>query len=296
MFDKLAEELKQARLKNNLSIQQLSIKTKIDVRFLEAMETGDFSYLPEIYVKAFTKQYARAVDLDEDAIIKKYEASKKGLPYEDAEEVKDEETHEIEKKENLKAEKVVSKRETRDPQAPVPPYIYNAVKAPSASKDDSSLNDKKKIVLGSVIVGLVIIAAAVYFLFLRSSPEIIVPERPIEEVIKENKQRFVEKPGPDSLINNPAVSDSLMLVIKSRDTSWVKIILDDNNIDEFILFPGSQKIIAAENNYKITFGNSGGIELNLNNKPLNFSGKRNVIKYALINKNGLIYLNSPPSL
>ena len=53
------------------------------MKFLEAMENGDFSFLPELYVKAFTKQYAKAVNLDEDVIIKKYEASKKGIPYEE---------------------------------------------------------------------------------------------------------------------------------------------------------------------------------------------------------------------
>ena len=43
-------------------------------------------------------------------------------------------------------------------------------------------------------------------------------------------------------------------------------------------FPNSQKNIVAGNNYKITIGNSGGIELNLNNKPLNFEGKKGKVK------------------
>jgi cytoskeletal protein RodZ len=295
MFETLAEELRNAREKNNLSLQQLSTRTKIDVKFLEAMETGDFAYLPEIYVKAFTKQYARAVGLDEEIIIKKYEAFKKGLPYEDKI-PKAEDKKEIKPvKENIKEEKPKTQEQSK-PESALPPYIYNAVKSPTPASDDSTGYDRKKILFGSVIVGLVVISAIIYFLFLRQSPEIIVPEKPIEDVIKENKQRFIEKNKPDSLINSTVLSDSLNLTIQAKDTSWVKIILDDKKVDEFIIFPGSKKNISAENNYKITFGNSGGIKLNLNNKPLNFTGKKNEIKYALIDKNGLKYLENPPSL
>jgi hypothetical protein len=295
MFDQLAEELKQARIKNNISIQQLSSKTKIDVRFIEAMETGDFAYLPEIYVKAFTKQYAKAVGLDENVMIKKYEASKKGLHYE-------EEIPKTEEKPGSKEEKPIKKEEPPPiPEPPktesaVPPYIYNAVKSPSTAKDDPSGNDGKRIILTVVMIGIIVLGAIVYFFFLRSTSEIIVPEKPIEQVIKENKQRFVEKQAVDSTIIKAVPSDSLSLIIQSKDTSWIKIILDDKKIDEFILFPGSRKIISADSTYKITFGNSGGIVLLFNNKPLNFTGKKNVIKYVKIDKNGLTYLNNPPTL
>ncbi|HSD64233.1 MAG TPA: helix-turn-helix transcriptional regulator, partial [Ignavibacteriaceae bacterium] len=88
MFDKLAEELKAARIKNNFTLKQLSSRTRIDIKFLEAIEEGNFSFLPEIYVKAFIKEYAVVVGIDGDIILKKYEAAKDGLPYEDMPEEK----------------------------------------------------------------------------------------------------------------------------------------------------------------------------------------------------------------
>ena len=285
MFEKLAEELKQARINCNLSIQQLSNLTRIDLKFLEAMENGDFSYLPELYVKAFTKQYAKAVNLDENIIIKKYEALKQGIPYE--EELQKEET---------KRPIELAKEEKKEPKyEPASTHVYNAVRSPITNPSDLP-NSKRRVVLTGILVAAIAAFAIIYFFFLRQSHEIIVPEKPIEEVIKENKQRYIANEKTDSLANKSISSDSLNLTIMSKDTSWIKIIVDDKKVDDFILFPHSQKNIVAGNNFKITIGNSGGIELNLNNKSLNFEGKKGQVKYISISKGGLKYLSNPPVL
>ena len=57
MFDKLSEELKAARIRSGLSLQLLAAKTRIDLKFLENIEDGNFSFLPELYVKAFLKEH-----------------------------------------------------------------------------------------------------------------------------------------------------------------------------------------------------------------------------------------------
>ena len=81
MFDKLSEELKAARIRAGLTLQQLANKTRIDIKFLEYIEDGNFSFLPELYVKAFLKEYVKFVGLDEKIIFKKYEAYKQGKEY-----------------------------------------------------------------------------------------------------------------------------------------------------------------------------------------------------------------------
>ncbi len=78
MLDKFAEELRQAREENEITLQQMAAKTRIDIKFLEAIDNGNFSFLPTIYVRAFIKQYAKTVGLDEEETIKNYEAAKQG--------------------------------------------------------------------------------------------------------------------------------------------------------------------------------------------------------------------------
>ncbi|GAP02808.1 putative transcriptional regulator [Fructobacillus pseudoficulneus] len=63
----LSQQLKEARLGKGYSIEQLSELTKIQPRFLEAIEDGDLDVLPgKFYARAFAKQYAEAVGLNPD--------------------------------------------------------------------------------------------------------------------------------------------------------------------------------------------------------------------------------------
>ena len=48
MLDKYAEELREAREKKGITLQQMAAKTRIDIKFLEAIDNGNFSFLPEL--------------------------------------------------------------------------------------------------------------------------------------------------------------------------------------------------------------------------------------------------------
>ena len=69
MLDKFADELRQQRENSGLTLQQMATKTRIDLKFLEAIDQGNFSFLPDLYVKAFVKQYSQTIGLDENLII-----------------------------------------------------------------------------------------------------------------------------------------------------------------------------------------------------------------------------------
>lgn len=62
--------LKQARMGANLTLQDISDRTRISMRFLAAIENDDFSALPgRVYIFGFTKAFARAVGLDEKSLL-----------------------------------------------------------------------------------------------------------------------------------------------------------------------------------------------------------------------------------
>ena len=61
------------RRNRGITLQQISENTKISVRCLEAIETGDFKKLPGgIYTTSYIRQYARAIDYDEDTLLEYY--------------------------------------------------------------------------------------------------------------------------------------------------------------------------------------------------------------------------------
>jgi transcriptional regulator with XRE-family HTH domain len=78
MLEDFADELKNARLKKGISLEEMAARTRIDIKFLEAIDNGNFGFLPELYVKAFIKDYAKVIDLDEEEVIRKYIDAKVG--------------------------------------------------------------------------------------------------------------------------------------------------------------------------------------------------------------------------
>jgi len=63
------------RRNRGISLEQIANSTKIGVRALEAIERGEFQKLPGgIYSTSYIRQYARAIDYDESAILAVYHA------------------------------------------------------------------------------------------------------------------------------------------------------------------------------------------------------------------------------
>jgi hypothetical protein len=279
MLDKFSEELKEARINSGISLQQMSTRTRIDIKFLEAIDNGDFMFLPEPYVKAFLKDYAKMVGLDENITIQKFEAAKKGKLIEEIPQPQED----VEQK---PAEEKTGEPVKPEIQSPVQMYDATPSETSAGSSPDAT---RRNIILGSIIGGSIIILGLVYLLFFRNGTEIVVAEKPIEEVIENNQQRYEE----DTPVNRQAIpSDSISLTILSVDTTWIRILLDDDKSEEFILFPNSQKVLKTKNNYKLTIGNPHGIRFQLNNKPLNFTWDKGTVAYIQIDSSGLQYLRA----
>jgi cytoskeletal protein RodZ len=66
----IGARLKKAREGANFSLQDISDRTRISLRFLAAIENDDFAALPgRVYVIGFTKAFAGAVGLDEESLL-----------------------------------------------------------------------------------------------------------------------------------------------------------------------------------------------------------------------------------
>ncbi|TCL61542.1 cytoskeletal protein RodZ [Hydrogenispora ethanolica] len=69
----LGDYLRQAREKKNISLRDIQESTKIRLRYLEGIEQGDLEMIPgEVYRKGFLANYANAVGLDAEAVLRKY--------------------------------------------------------------------------------------------------------------------------------------------------------------------------------------------------------------------------------
>jgi cytoskeletal protein RodZ len=67
------ENLTEIRKSRGISLGQIADSTRISMRYLRAIEAGDFRKLPGgVYNTSYLRQYARAISYDEDDLVHSY--------------------------------------------------------------------------------------------------------------------------------------------------------------------------------------------------------------------------------
>ncbi|MGD8777956.1 MAG: helix-turn-helix domain-containing protein [Ignavibacteria bacterium] len=269
---KFANELKAAREKEGLTLLEVHDKTRIDRKILTAIEEGNFEILPEVYIRAFIKEYGASVGLDPKMVIKNYDLAKSG-------EIKD--LNAIEEDSDVKEEQKEVKKE------------FDSETYTATTKSDPGFQLSKNAVIGISTVGLVVIVLIVYFVFIQKSEPVFITENPIEEAIEENQNqsRFETKNKEPVAVTGV---DSLNLTVSAKDTSWVRVLIDNSKSEEFILYPGRRKELKGTDSFNILLGNAGGVELFLNGNNLNYQGRVGRVRNVVVDKNGLRQLTPQP--
>lgn len=274
MLASLGQELKTAREKSGLSIDQLSVKIKIDKKFAQEMEQGNFDFLPELYVKAFLREFASIVGLDVEEIMKKYLAGKQGKTLE-----------ELQKEELADDQKKQSKQEDKQKKKII-------IEESDYGQPTEELNQKGFFSGGRttilIIAVLIIVAGGVYFGFFHKGDNQIVTETPIEEVINENKQRFETGTESETPSTYQGFTDSLTLSFTATDTVWMLVISDSKDTSDFTYYPKNSGVFKAMQKFEVVLGNARYIDMKLNGSPLQVSLQNPIRKRIVVDKNGIV--------
>ncbi len=84
-MDNFSEQLKKQREEKKIRLSDVAVQTRISMKFLEAIEAGNFEILPETYIRAFIRDYAKAIGLDPDDTIKRFDLYIEAVAAENAE-------------------------------------------------------------------------------------------------------------------------------------------------------------------------------------------------------------------
>ncbi len=75
-MDELGQILQQARENKGLTLKEVQEGTRINAKYLQALEDGNYSALPTpVHVRGFLRNYARFLDLDPNPLLERYQFS-----------------------------------------------------------------------------------------------------------------------------------------------------------------------------------------------------------------------------
>ena len=270
---KFAEELKTERESKNITPQQIANKTKIDVKFIRAIEDARFDILPDLYVRAFIKEYASIIDLNPEEVINKFAIAKHG---------KTEEKQVVEEKTVVHANKVEE-----------PVLQETEVEANTAGiKKKSNLS----FVFGIGVATVVLIL--IYFLFIKEQVPEIISEQTNGKSFEEDQPAFEIDTTKNitHVEENIIPNDSLQLSVNTFQRVWVKVLSDNKIRQEGMVDANSKLTYNAFKEFRIVVGNAGNVSIEFNGKQLKDIGKAGEIRNLIINADTVrAYTLTPPT-
>jgi len=303
ILEKFSEELKSAREKKKIKLEQIFNKTRIDIKYLEAIETGNFSIMPDVYIRAFLKEYAEYIDLNPNEILEKYKLAQSGKLYSE----KDNETQ--------VSQEPIKQEEDK------PKFISEDLEEKSNENIKSQSVNSLYYIFASIV--MLIFIYFIYDSFLSDKSVNNVKEKPFAEVLKaqdeneplvknsdaKNRNKIDVNKIKSKKIENikrtqPVTSQketalvkeisqnkgNLDLTIIGEGKSWMRVVIDGDKNHEFIIDEGIKKKLFANNKFYIHIGNSAGVKLLLNGKELYFKKAEGRVKKFNITKDGIKYI------
>ncbi|WP_407392132.1 RodZ domain-containing protein [Carnobacterium jeotgali] len=269
-LNEIGEKLKEARKAKGYTLDDLQQMTKIQKRYLIAIEEGNYDVMPgKFYARAFIKQYADTVGLNGDQLLEEYTDA---VPH----------THDEEYVEK------VSTDQTR-----------------SGKNTENVFLTKVQDYLPTILIGLLAVAivAAIYFAVIKTnnqgnedmitkeSEQIAVSSAGSiseEESVKESSESALseeskEAQGIEMLSSNGSTTTysvtgtsegSTLILTASGGDSWVSVEGDGTTIDAQLITDGSNletEIPDGTSSLVVIIGNAPATKVNFNGKDVPYA-------------------------
>lgn len=252
-MNSFSEELRKTRESLNITLADISRKTRINIKYLEALERGTFDILPQTYIRAFIKSYSEAVGLHANEMLKKYDIS------------------------------VVRKfDETSTNQFHADSITDSSFQSGATSVSEKDLIEQtktRKIIFTAVLTVFGILVLLYLFNYISfNTPTANVVETPFQDVVQEQEKNNPAPQKADTLTTvkaKAALPDSLVLRAMATDSTWITIIRDNRAPRRGYVLNGSRRVWKAKDSFKINISNAGAIKFSLNGIDLGTLGKNN---------------------
>lgn len=230
----VGEKLKKAREKKHFSLEQVSQKTRIHPKILEAIEEDRaHHYLNKVYIKGFLKSYAQLVGLSEEEALQDYplETVKNPLPT------------------------VPSTFESAswEEETGVSPWVG------------------RSLLLIFVLGVLFLFGIGISKI---KEKKVALPTPPSASRTANHRaptlSRGVATPYPFRISPN----EPLKLKLRANDNTWITVSADEHLMYQGLLTKGKEEIWTAKQDFELSLSDGGAITFNLNKKTLGVPGEK----------------------
>jgi cytoskeleton protein RodZ len=248
-MERLSTRLRQERERLHLSVKECSEATKIREPFLQALEHGEFTVLPPVYITSFVRSYASFLGIPSadvsallDDIIESDEYGEQRLVKQPSRVAKETPAQQHQRIEQQKPPK--GSIDSDQPRQPQP------LETPEAPR-------RRRLILAIIVV--VVGVAAVWWLL--KEPDSTAPSDDAGELLS------------DPETNSIAPTDSLILTAVARDTVWLTVTSDGYASTQAVMMPGDEAQWSAMEKFTLSLGNAGGVTFSRNGQQLEPFGK-----------------------
>jgi cytoskeleton protein RodZ len=283
----VASDLKLEREKRKISLAQIAADTRISLRHLQSLEDGRFGDLPGgIYSRAFLKAYCESLNIDQQEILRRYEAEVLP-PFE----------------KSTKAKAPVSPPETSVKPSPI--VIWSLMLLISAT---GVFFSRKWI---AAVFSPYFSHAPVSSVRYETAPTI--PDAPVSPAPTPSTAEPVASPPQETAPSTsplPTASSrpvetavatatggsppstqvspsALRLELAVTEKCWVSVVSDGASVFRRLMEPGEMQSFGAAESFRLIVGNAGGLQLKVNGKLLKPLGKQGEVVKMLIDSNSL---------
>jgi cytoskeleton protein RodZ len=294
------ERLKQEREKRKITLEEISVSTKIGTRMLQALEEDKFNQLPGgIFNKGFVRAYSRFVGLDEEQAVADYLQASGDAPPPPTEIVAPEEG-EREPGENIRRMEAASdstsrplpwgwfaallllvalalslwshQRRERD-KAPAPVAPVSAQKPASTSQSGPKSSQDSGTQSSAAV-----------------SPGSSAQPAPLLVATSKSQASSGVAPAPKN--SEPAETapapGEFTVAVRAREESWVSISSDGRLRSSELMTAGTERSVRARTQVMVKMGNAGGVDLRFNGTKLDSKAEFGEVKTVTFGPAGVV--------
>lgn len=260
----IGEQLRHARLAQNLDLSQIAEETKIGKYYLEAIEANQIERLPGLFFyKAFVRQYSKILKVDGKKLESQINAEH-GTPE-------------------------VTVGELRQSRLPM-------LREP-ALRAANTIGGDMRLVLASIGLILVLVGGSVIYTWAqRPSPTVITESKPVyvpasgaaaDKAVKPaavepaSEQQATVREVVDNLTPDAGPGSNVSLSLSAIEPTWITITSDGKTVYTGILEPQQSKLLAGKQNVVIKVGNAAGLEVKWNGKAIGKLGDQKQVRTIL---------------